>query len=124
LREIFSDVRKEVLDRRKRSAGIHASTMERIRSLADPSGVAWSRMQVADFSSGDLLLFRTRAEVLMASQFCDMPHSLRLSGYGGTLPSWLAICFYDWEEPLLSQSQFLTIWADRVENKAAPEVSR
>ena len=121
LREIFSDVRKEVLDRRNHSVGILASTMERIKSLADRSGAAWNSMKIADFSAGDLLLFRTRAEVLMASQFCDLPHSLRLSGYGGTLPSWLALCFHDWTEPFLSQAQFLALWADRVENMAAPE---
>src|SRR5690606_15272019 len=78
-------------------------------------------MKVADFTSDDLLLFRTRGEVLMASQFCDIPHRLRLSGYGVTLPAWLAICFSDFLEPFLAERRFLDLWASRIENKAAPQ---
>ena len=78
-------------------------------------------MRVADFTTDDLILFRTRAEVLMASQFCDLPHRLRLSGYGITLPSWLAICFFDFVEPILGEGTFLNLWSARIENKAAPE---
>src|SRR5690606_38471883 len=68
----------------------------------------------------DLLLFRTRGEVLMAAQFCDLPHRLRLSGYGATLPAWLAICFSDFVEPYVAERHFLDLWAARIENKAAP----
>lgn len=121
LRQIFSELRSEVLDKKNHRGGFHAETAEKIRSLADEQGLKWKQMNVADFTSEDLLLFRRRAEVLMASQFCDLPHRLRLSGYGGTLPAWLAICFSDFVEPFLSERCFLDLWAARIENKVAPQ---
>lgn len=121
LRKIFSELRKEVLDWRGRRHGLHAKAAQMIRQLADASGRKWSEMKVAEFAADDLLLFRTRAEVLMASQFCDLPHRLRLSGYGATLPSWLALCFSDFIEPLLAVRTFLGLWAERVEGKVAAQ---
>jgi hypothetical protein len=121
LKKIFSELRKEVLDAQNRRDGLHTETAQKIRELADKSGLKWSQMKVAEFTADDLLLFRTRAEVLMASQFCDLPHRLRLSGYGATLPSWLALCFFDLVEPNLSEGAFLDLWSARVENKAAPD---
>jgi hypothetical protein len=121
LRKIFSVLRQDVLDKQKHRDGLHAETAERIRELADNSGLKWIDMKVADFTSDDLLLFRTRAEVLMASQFCELPHRLRLSGYGGTLPAWLAICFFDFVEPFLAERHFLDLWASRIEGQTAPQ---
>src|SRR5690606_12163071 len=80
LKKIFSELRKEVLDQQRRRKGLHEDTADKIRLLADESGLQWRDMKVGDFTADDLILFRTRAEVLMASQFCDLPHSLRLSG--------------------------------------------
>jgi hypothetical protein len=121
LRTIFSELRHDILDTKKHRDGLHAETADRIRELADQSGLNWINMKVADFTSDDLLLFRTRAEVLMASQFCELPHRLRLSGYGGTLPAWLAICFFDFVDPFLAERHFLDLWASRIEGKAAPQ---
>lgn len=120
LKKIFSDLRKDVLDKNRHRDGFHAETAERIRELADRKGLKWTQMKVADFTRHDLLLFRTRGEVLMAAQFCDLPHRLRLSGYGATLPAWLAICFSDFVEPYLAERHFLDLWATRIENKSAP----
>ena len=119
LRKIFSDLRKDVLDKNKHRNGLHAETAERIRELADRQGL--KRIKVADFTRDDLLLFRTRGEVLMAAQFCDLPLRLRLSGYGATLPAWLAMCFWDFLEPYLGERHFLDLWAARIESKAAPQ---
>jgi hypothetical protein len=120
LRTIFSELREDVLDKRKHRDGLHAEIAERVKELANERGLKWNQMEVADFTANDLLLFRTRAEVLMASQFCDLPHRLRLSGYGATLPAWLAICFWDYVEPFLAERRFLDLWAMRIENKTAP----
>src|SRR5690606_2931909 len=121
LRKIFSELRREVLDVQKQTPGFHAEIADRIRQLADRSGFRWKDLKVADFDSDDLLLFRTRAEVLMASQFCDVPHRLRLSGRGITLPAWLALCFFDFFEPFLAEQAFFDLWSARVENKASPD---
>lgn len=120
LQKIFSDLRREVLDEKSYGEGFHSAVADRIRELADSNGLNWTQLKVADFSRDDLLLFRTRGEVLMASQFCGLPHRLRLSGYGDTLPSWLAICFWDFIEPYLDELQFLDLWASRIERSATP----
>jgi hypothetical protein len=120
LRKIFSEIRKEVLDTQNHRNGFHAATSEKIKEFADKSGLKWREMRVANFGAEDLILFRTRAEVLVASQFCDLPHKLRLSGYGATLPSWLAICFYDFVEQFLSENTFIELWSKRIENKVSP----
>ncbi|WP_296721011.1 UvrD family DEAD/DEAH box helicase [Erythrobacter sp.] len=121
LREIFSGLRSNVLDSQNHKDGIHATTAQRIRELADEQGLKWTQMKVADFTSEDLLLFRTRGEVLMASQFCSLPHRLRLSGYGMTLPAWLAICFRDFLAPFLAEREFLDLWTDRIENRVVAQ---
>ncbi|WP_426427186.1 UvrD-helicase domain-containing protein [Pseudomonas palmensis] len=120
LKKIFSELRQDILDKQKHGSGLHAETAQRVRELADESGLKWTDMKVANFTSDDLLLFRTRAEVLMASQFCDLPHRLRVSGYGATLPAWLAICFSDFVEPFLVARHFFDLWAARIENKVSP----
>src|SRR5690606_7248052 len=66
----------------------------------------------------NLILFRTRAEVLKASQFCRFPHRLRLSGYGNSLPAWLALCFHDYHAPFLSERDFFDLWSTRIEHLA------
>lgn len=121
LREIFSGLRCDVLDSRNHTDGFHATTARRIRELADGQGLKWTQMKVADFTSDDLLLFRTRGEVLMASQFCSLPHRLRLSGYGMTLPAWLAICFRDFHAPFLAERDFLDLWIGRIESRVVAQ---
>ncbi len=121
LQKIFSELRKDILDTSKHRDGLRTETAEKIRDLADESGLKWTQMKVADFTRDDLLLFRTRSEVLMASQFCDLPHRLRFSGYGGSLPAWLALCFSDFVDQFLAKQSFLDLWAARVENKASPQ---
>lgn len=124
LRKIFSELRKEIIHARKHgSTGLHAEMAQKIGDLADRNDLKWSQMKVADFTANDLLLFRTRTEVLMASQFCDLPHRLRLSGYTATLPSWLALCFFDFVEPFLEENMFFDLWSTRIEDKNASEYS-
>lgn len=121
LKKIFSELRREVIDAQNQREGLHSETAQKIRDLADKSGLKWREMKVADFMAEDLLLFRTRGEVLMASQFCDLPHRLRLSGYGATLPAWLALCFFDFVQPMLAEQAFFDLWSTRIESKASPE---
>lgn len=119
--KIFSELRSELLDPDLMKPGMQARTAERIQELADGDIVKWRDMNVADFDATNLILFRTRAEVLMASQFCKVPHRLRLSGYNSTLPSWLALCFFDFTEHFLDKMGFMELWSERIEGKAAPE---
>ena len=119
LRKIFIEVRNELLDAKNRCEGLCAETAQKIRDLADKSGSKWGKIKATHATADDLILFRTRAEALRASQFCNFPHHLRMSGYGATLPPWLALCFYDFVESFIEERVFLDVWSTRVENEVA-----
>ena len=116
LRRIFSDIRRDVLDPQKRRKELARQTAEWICEHADMTDLLWRNMKVETFDADTLILFRTRADVLMASQFCAVPHRLRLSGYGATLPPWLARCFFDFTDPFLEEGEFLRRWSNCVGN--------
>jgi hypothetical protein len=120
LREIFSTLRRFILDKKNHEPGFHERTADRIREHADET-CSWMGKQIDNYSSDDLLLFRTRAEVLQATQFCKGPHRLRLSGFGATIPAWLAICFWDFVEQFLGETEFLSLWTERIERVHSPE---
>ena len=62
-----------------------------------------------------LILFRTRAEVLAASDyFGDRPRRLRLPALPAVIPPWIAQVLWDWTEPILGKSNFMKRWNSRV----------
>lgn len=110
LREIFSDVRSAVLSARESAAGIFTTVRDRIHSLADATGLEASDLGIDKLPPGTLILFRRRAEALMASQFCHAPHSLRLSGFPRSLPPWVSACFGVCTERHIDEAHFLDLW--------------
>lgn len=120
LRSIFSDVRAAVLGARGDGDGLFARIRQSIASHADGDDLQPTKLAFETLAAGSLVLFRTRAEALMASQFCEVPHSLRLSGYGANLPPWLAICFYDWPTAFMGREEFMARWISRVDPGVPP----
>jgi hypothetical protein len=115
LRSIFSEVRAAVLGGRGDGEGLFARIRQSIGSYADADDLKPTKLGLESLSSGSLVLFRTRSEALMASQFCGAPHSIRMSGYGASLPPWLAICFHDWTAAFMGPDEFKTRWTSRVD---------
>ena len=93
---------------------------ETIAQLADSNELKATNLGINELGDGALVLFRTRAEALQASQFCTVPHSLRLSGKGATLPPWLAICFGDFRKSHMSKQEFTERWLAKVETTCPP----
>lgn len=121
LRSIFSDVRAAVLGGRGDGAGLFTRIRQSISDHADGDDLQPTKLGFETLSSGSLVLFRTRSEALMASQFCDVPHSLRMSGYGASLPPWIAICFHDWSVAFMAYDEFKARWASRVDSRFPPD---
>jgi len=120
LQTIFTDIRREVLAPDGRS-GMFSKIYDRIKSVVgDESPSIAKSPPWQTLSAGNLVLFRTRAEALQAAQFNQAPYSLRLGGYGGTLPPWLAICFSDWTDRYFDQVRFVARWRDRVRHTCPP----
>lgn len=61
------------------------------------------------------LLFRRRGEALSASAALGkIPHRLRLSGLPLVIDDWVALVFWDWLEPVVTQHEFFERWATRI----------
>jgi UvrD/REP helicase N-terminal domain/UvrD-like helicase C-terminal domain len=114
LRAIFSDVRQKVLAIRGKTGGLFEEVRNRVEALADRSDLSAAQLSVGSLPQGTLVLFRRRAEALMASQFCDAPHSLRLSGFPPSIPPWFAICFSDFQDRQCAWDEFAARWQDRI----------
>jgi len=115
---IFSSVRSTVLEK---GSGLFVRVREAIEKNANANDVEVRNLGIDKLSNGSLVLFRSRAEALQASQFCTVPHSLRLSGFGASLPPWIAVCFHDFTFSHMSKDEFMRRWLSRVENSCPPE---
>lgn len=115
---IFSNVRSTVL---AKGSGIFDRVREAIEKNASASDVEIKNLGIDKLAPGSLVLFRSRAEALQASQFCNAPHSLRLSGFGASLPPWIGICFLDFTSSHMGKEEFSKRWLERVEKLCPPD---
>ena len=70
-----------------------------------------------------LVLFRRRADVLIASSYCSskgVQHRLRMSGLPLVVRPWVGWLFSEFEKALISRQEFETLWAQRLNISAAP----
>ena len=121
LKYIFGKVRESILDGCGAPEGLFARTQKSICHHADQTGLSSNKLGLESVPASSLVLFRTRAEALRHSQFCERPHSLRLSGFGLHLPAWLAICLGDFTDLVISKDDFFSRWAARVESFFVPD---
>lgn len=84
--------------------------------------VGYIEKQCLDATSNDtLVLYRTRAEALMASSLLwknGVPNKLRMSGIPPRIYPWIARVFSRVRDPYMRQSEFSDIWSERVGNDA------
>ncbi|MFT8671865.1 UvrD-helicase domain-containing protein [Acetobacter orientalis] len=121
LLEIFTNVRARVLVGGGGNGGVFSDVRDGIIANANGNGLKSTELAIGDMHVGSLVLFRTRAEALEASQYCTAPHALRLAGYGEGLPPWIALCFHDFIQPHMSRQEFTTRWLARIENTCLPD---
>jgi len=70
-----------------------------------------------------LLLYRQRAQVLLASSYLSrmgVAHKLRMGGQKGRLEPWIARIFSDYSQRSISENTFLERWAELVAPYGAP----
>jgi hypothetical protein len=116
LAEKYRDLRRLTLERDKNAIVKRDELHEKTQKAADnalPNVVKQDLQDRAD----TLVLFRYRGNVLQASSFLwgeGVPHKLRMSGTPQRLAPWIARIFWDFEEPLISASEFEQRWKGRV----------
>lgn len=112
--KLFSGLRQHILEPSNHQKGLFKEAVQSIQVNSDQQLNDHQQVTYGKFSSDDLILFRTRSEVLSVSQFCNFPHKIRMSGYGRTLPAWLAICFWDYDGTQISKNVFFDLWESRI----------
>ena len=63
-----------------------------------------------------LVLFRRRADVLMASSYCSgagVQHRLRMSGIPAVIRPWIGWLFAEFEKPFITRREFDALWRQR-----------
>ena len=77
-----------------------------------------------EYGDNSFILYRTRAEVLLASAFLKTtPHRIRMSGLPPWIAPWVGACLSNFDSSLLTREDFTDLWDRYVEGRVvlAPE---
>lgn len=117
LTNLFSSSRQRLLDEDVPPDDRLAAIREDVRQLAHGRTPRAGSVGFPD-ADGDLVLYRRRCDVLMASSFLSqagIPHRLRMSGLPERLAPWIAAALSEFTSPRLGHGAFMDLWATRVE---------
>jgi hypothetical protein len=114
---LFTETRQKVL-------GIESDAYLNLQNIkAEVSTLAHSRLsggiekQKLKDHDDCFILFRRRAEVLLAAGFYGTkPHRIRMSGLPVCLHSWIGVCLSEYIEHTLSKSDFIDLWSKKLGN--------
>lgn len=116
LRSLFTDTRAKVLEPSQDSASKLESLKKEITGLAD-GAVPRVEQQQLEEAEDLFVLFRRRAEALVASSFLHdkgVRHKLRMSGMPVCIHPWVGACLGEHSSPMLARTDFLELWKQRV----------
>lgn len=114
LRKLFIEGRDRLLDR----AESDISSWQEMKGLiAECAHGEVGKVEEQDLEgkTDHLVLFRTRAEVLMESSFLwdhGVAHKLRMSGTPVRVLPWISKLLSDWHEDILTQQSFEELWSE------------
>jgi hypothetical protein len=120
LLRIFTEIRS-LLRKGAPVDGVFAKIRAGVAKNADGNQLTHAALDLDSLPPSSLVLFRKRAEALELSQFSQVPHSIRLHGYGANMPPWIALCFHDYLQSQIGREAFIERWTERVENRCAPQ---
>lgn len=113
---LFTEVRAKVLDPATGGAAKLAEVRNAIEELSDGK-VPKVDDQSIDGREDVFVLFRRRAEVLLASSFLSakgVRHRLRMSGTPVCIYPWVGACLAEYTEQTLTRAQFRELWDSNV----------
>lgn len=116
LNQLFTVTRQAVMEPAEDPRMKLCSISSDIRELADNSQVPRISDNV-DFPDDCFILFRRRAEVLLAASFMrTRPHRIRMSGLPQCIQPWVGACLSEHTRPRVTLTEFEDYWDDRVES--------
>lgn len=114
LAEIFTTVRRMVLDQKEEPATRANNVRAAIERLVGDPNLQARKIDSSTLADASLVLFRRRAEALQASALLhDVPHRLRLGGLPACLAPWIGACFFDVTARRISRGDFNVLWRQR-----------
>ena len=127
LLDVFQRTRREV----QRSNGVNGHVdrvVSVIRETAMENLGATSYQKIAEHltryeDESLLVLFRRRADVLLASSFCSrsgVQHRLRMSGVPTVVRPWIGWLFAELDKVLITRQEFEALWEQRLSVSSAP----
>lgn len=118
LHKIFTTVRAMVLAPSDCPSQKEKEIRDEIRRLAEDDNLQASKLsKISDIPGKSLVLFRRRAEVLMASaQFGEQPHRLRLGGLPNCIYPWISACFSEVLSKRVDDDEFQNLWDHRTQS--------
>lgn len=121
LLKIFTDVRRQVLDKRLSTTRKAELVSSGIRELAaNQSGKSWE-LDMAGVPQNSLVLARQRADVLAISgKNSTVPHRIRMSGLPPRILPSFAQLFWDFTGRRISSEDFSLLWRDRIVAETSP----
>lgn len=119
LRRIFVDTRATVLDNGRDGQSRLEEVISEITEAADGTVGDVTKQGLAG-RDDTLVLFRSRAEVLIASSFLrseGIAHRIRMSGTPKVIHPWVGVLLWDATGAYLTQDEFMNRWLARVEDR-------
>lgn len=123
LLRIFSGTRKCVLEKSIAPDEKLQKVLEDIKVNSGKTENISSRSP-GEYGDNSFILYRTRAEVLLASAFLKTtPHRIRMSGLPPWIAPWVGACLSNFDSSLLTREDFTDLWDRYVEGRVvlAPE---
>jgi hypothetical protein len=120
LKKLFIDGREKLLDQ-KVSDIPNWKLMKQLIRECSHGDVGDIKTQNLAGKSDHLVLYRTRAEVLMWSSFLwsnDVMHKLRMSGIQQRLQPWIGRLLGGFDRDLLTKDEFSKLWCEKIEDAA------
>lgn len=121
LKSIFGEGRKIARQSTDDESESLVGIKELVKAKAD--GVANQRIDQQGLAGRDdvLVLFRRRAEVLLASQAlasAGTTHRVRMSKLGASIQPWIGVLLWDCTDSTLKEGRFFDLWEARIETSS------
>lgn len=117
LKNLFLKSRKPLADHVAEPKAAYSGARSSIEEFADKEAGDFDAVAETLRGTNSLVLYRTRAQVLMASSMLrskhKIPHRLRMSGLPKVIEPWIGFLLSDFLEPDLTETQFRQRWAER-----------
>lgn len=117
LNHLFTNTRNKVLKPTKNPKEKLQKICTEIRNRADSNEIPRPGDKNITYSGDSFILFRTRAEVLLASGFLGIsPHRIRMSGLPQCIYPWIGACLSEHTKSTVTCTQFNDYWGEKVED--------